>query len=146
MVIFIAKLQTEAELEKIIHRYRKRIGIDTVCSINLRIEPIPTKKSRLSNPTHKILTDAWIKRESSHPIYTLCISRRYLVDNKNYPKHIIRTIVHELFHILIEDTFKRLKPSYTYNNTKDALVEETLVIRLARALIPVASEELYEQT
>jgi hypothetical protein len=133
----MAGLQTQPELESVIKKYKKRLGIDVTTTIVVRIVNDSKKNAK------RRTADAWIEQSPTHPAHYISVSKQYLRENRKFPRHITRTIVHELLHIVVADYFARLKPSYSYSKDRDALVEESMVIRLARAIVPLASDELY---
>ena len=138
----MAKLQTQKELEALVRKFRKRLSIDLVDAIHIRI--VEDKKMTKSERSSGI--DAWIESDDTHPIHFISIRHGFLKENRKHPKHIVRTVVHELLHIVVKDVFIRLKPSYSYANPKHGILEELLVTKIAKAIIPVKSEELYERS
>lgn len=138
----MAKLQTQKELEALVRKYRKRLSIDPIDAIHIRI--VDDKK--MTKAERRAGIDAWIESDDTHPIHFISVRRGFLKENRNRPKHIVRTLVHELLHIVVKDVFIRLKPSYSYSNPKQGILEELLVTKIAKAIIPVRSEELYDRS
>lgn len=132
----MANLQTQAELEKLVKRYRKRLGVDPVWVIHVKVVQDDKVKKTDKN------CDAWIEDEESHPIAKMSIRQAALFRLKNYPRLITRLIVHELLHLVIGDAFKDLKKNYDYD--KDGMIEEALVMRLAKAVVPATNNEKYD--
>jgi hypothetical protein len=132
----MGKLQTQKELEDIVKKYRRRLGIDPTYSIQVIV---PTKSQI---PKRCRINDAWIQQSSTHPYYYLFIPRASLVKWKDHPGCITRLIVHELLHIVIGESFLKVNKRYDYR--KDGLVEETLVARMAKAIVRLPDEAQYE--
>lgn len=133
----MANLQTQPELEKLVKRYRKRLGVDPVWVIYVRV--IPESQIKKADKD----CDAWIEDESTHPVAHMNITQSALTRLKGHPRLITRLIVHELLHVVIGDAFKELKKNYNYD--KDGMIEESLVMRLARAIVPASNEEKYDK-
>ena len=122
----MSKYRNLTELEKLIARYRKRLGI----------------------PERYILYTSVVKEKDWLPVHAN--DEAYIRDSKNYPKsdlflryktlkeksdtHVRRLICHELLHIIIGTMFQRLKPNYSYG--KQGKVEEELVILMSYAIVP----------
>ena len=131
------KVQTQADLERIIKRYRKRLSVDQTYLVTVEI--VPEKKVS----KHFQDADAWVEESTSHPIYSIKV-RKSIVDRyADQPRCMIRLLVHELLHIVVGDSFKDLKKNYDYD--KDGTIEETLVMRLAKAIVPLGNEDLYNE-
>lgn len=137
----MANYQTKKELVALVKRFRKRIGIDPVWTISIKI-------IRDEHSTGRIPSDsqASIHIDDTHPQAEIRVRRSYLQQCKKYPRFIQRIIMHELLHIPIGEAMEKFKPGYGRDpSDKDSKVEEILVIRMARALVPLSNEDAFNE-
>jgi len=116
-------------LQKIVNRYRKRLGINPSYIVKIEIVPDITwnrdKSLRDSN--------AALLEDTDHPKYTIQIRKNFLEEEKDNYREVTQYLVHELLHIIFGEVLKDLKRNYSYD--QDGMIEEKLVMQMARAIV-----------
>lgn len=115
------------KVQKIIRRYRERLGINPSYLIHVNIVPESQwpKKYKVSG------AGAWIQESATHPEYYINIRKDVLSGDV---REVTQLIVHELLHIVFGELLKSIKKNYDYD--QDGKLEEKLVMQMARAIVP----------
>lgn len=119
-------------LEKMLVTYRKQLGIDPVFTIELSISD-PNKEPGLYG------VDAYCARMPTHPMATIVVSTAAIDRMDGKGRCLDRLLVHELLHITIGDAFTAIRKKYKYE--EEPMTEETLVTRLAAAIVPLTDSQ-----
>lgn len=112
-------------IEKLIQKWRKTVGIDPVYVIQFIESPEDTGYP------------AWVdglNSDNPHPTANIFINSNWLQKYKYDEKRIVGIIVHELIHIVVTDAFMIIDPQYKYKGVK-ARANEVLTMKLTNAIM-----------
>lgn len=120
----------QRRIEKIVKKYRNRLGINPSYIIDVLIITEANWPKKLDD------TAAQIVENETHPLFTIHIRKACLVghDVDGSSRQITQLVVHELLHIVFGEVLKELKRNYNYD--QDGKIEEKLAMQMARAIVP----------